>query len=119
MEALLEALSVIAGVFAFGSLVALIIERLVEKFATWPLQRLGWPTEVKAYVALVLGALFSGAFAIDLFTPLATAVGLQPFVPWAGYLLTGLAIGGGANFMHDVWPGGDGGNTTTVTTGTS
>ncbi|MFW6098010.1 MAG: hypothetical protein ACOC9Z_08030, partial [Chloroflexota bacterium] len=36
------------------------------------------------------------------------AVGLQPFVPWAGYVLTGLLIGGGANLIHDVWPGAGG-----------
>ena len=107
MEQFLQALSVIAGVLAYGSLVALVVERLVEKFATYPLERAGWPSEVKAYIALLIGGIFSGAFAIDLFTPLALAVGLQPFVPWAGYVLTGLLIGGGANLVHDVWPGNE------------
>ena len=107
METFLQALATIAGVFAFGSLLALTVERLVEKFVTWPLERIGWPSEVKAYVALVVAGLFSWGFAIDLFTPLAVSVGLQPFVPWAGYVLTALAVGGGSQLLHDVWPSGE------------
>ncbi|MFW6184032.1 MAG: hypothetical protein ACOC8X_09565 [Chloroflexota bacterium] len=104
MEAFINALATIAGVFAFGGLVALAIERLVEKFATWPLKQLGWPKEIKAYVALLLGGLFSFGFNIDLFGPLAVAVGLSPLIPWAGKLLTALAVGGGSHFLHDIWP---------------
>ena len=115
MESFLEALSVIAGVFAFGSLVALVIERLVEKLLSWPLKYYGWASEWKAYAAFVLAALFSGLFAVDLFSPLAVAVGLQPFVPWAGYALTALAVGGGSQLMHDAWPG-QGGSTFTLQT---
>lgn len=104
MENFLQALAVIAGVFAFGSLIALVIERLVEKLLTWPLEQAGLPSELKAYAAFIIAGLFSAGFAIDLFTPLATAVGLQPFVPWAGYLLTAFAIGGGSQLLHDIWP---------------
>lgn len=106
MEMFLETLAAIGGVFAFGSLIALTVERVVEKLLTWPLEARGLPSELKAYAAWVLAGAFSGAFAIDLFTPLAVAVGLEPFVPWAGYLLTALAVGGGSQLLHDIWPQG-------------
>lgn len=99
-----DALALMLQVFFFAAMLALIIERLTEKFVRPLLER--WGQEwLLAYVALLLGLLFSLAFGIDLLTPLAVAVGLSPFVPWAGYLLTGLMVGGGSNFLHDVWPG--------------
>ena len=104
MEQLAQAAATIAGVFAFATLLAFILERLVEKFVKPPLARTGWD-EAAAYAALALGVVFSWSFGVDLLTPLATAVGLSPFVPWAGYLLTGLLVGGGGNLIHDAWPG--------------
>jgi len=38
-------------------------------------------------------------------TPGLEAVGVQPLVPWAGILVTGVALGGGGSFIHDLWPG--------------
>lgn len=106
MNTFLDGLDLVAQIFLFAAFLALIIERLVEKFVK-PALPAQWQT-LSAYTALVLGLLFSWAFGIDLLTPIATAVGLEPFVPWAGYLLTGLIVGGGSNFLHDVWPGQDG-----------
>ena len=103
MEQFLQAIGTIAGVFFFGLLIAFTIERLVEKLATWPLEQAGLPSELKAYIAWVFGGAFSGAFAIDLFTPVAIAVGLEPFVPAAGYVLTALAVGGGSQILHDIF----------------
>lgn len=107
MEQLAQAIATIAGVFAFAALLALIVERLVEKFVKPPLQKYEWDAAT-AYVALALGVAFSWSFGIDLLTPLAAAVELSPFVPWAGYLLTGLVVGGGSNLLHDLWPGSSG-----------
>jgi hypothetical protein len=103
MEQLAQAAATIAGVFAFAGFLAFIVERLVEKFVKPPLRKGGWHG-VSAYAALLLGVVFSWGFGLDLATSLAVAVGASPFVPWAGYLLTGLLVGGGGNFMRDVWP---------------
>lgn len=105
MEQLAQAAATIAGVFAFAALLAFILERLVEKFVKPPLEKYGWD-EATPYTALGLGVAFSWSFGIDLLTPLAAAVGISPFVPWIGYLLTGLVVGGGSNLLHDLWPGG-------------
>jgi hypothetical protein len=104
MEQLAQAAATIAGVFAFAAFLAFVVERLVEKFVKPPLKKRGWD-EASAYASLLLGVVFSWGFGLDLATPLATAVGASPFVPWAGYLLTGLLVGGGGNFLHDSWPG--------------
>jgi hypothetical protein len=106
MTDFLDGIGLVVQVFLFAAFLALIVERLVEKFVKplLPEAYQHW----SAYAALALGLIFSWAFGIDLLTPVATAVGLEPFVPWAGYLLTGLIVGGGSNFLHDVWPGGNG-----------
>ena len=100
-----DAVALLLQIFLFASLLALVVERLTEHFVKPPLSRAG-QKQFAPYFALALGLFISWAFGVDLFTPLALEVGLQPFVPWVGYLLTGLLVGGGSNFLHDVWPTG-------------
>lgn len=99
--------SVLAGmtaVLAFALFLATVNERLVEKFLKPVLQK-GGRESWTGQVALLSGLLMSVAFGIDLFTPAAEALGISLAVPWTGVLLTGLLVGGGSNFIHDVWPG--------------
>ena len=74
---------------------AFVVERLVEKLVK-PLLQVAGQEQLMAYVALLLGCLFSVAFNVVLLTPIAVAVGLAPLVPWAGLLLSGLLVGGGS-----------------------
>ena len=102
-------LALVAQVVLFTGLLAFVVERLVEHFVKPLLDMQGWHVATP-YVALALGLAFSLLFRIDLFTPLAVAVGLQPLTPWAGLTLSGLVVGGGSNFLSDIWPG-QGGST--------
>lgn len=56
------------------------------------------------YAALALGLGAAFTFGVDLVTPGLEAAGITPAVPWAGKALTGVALGGGANLLHDWWP---------------
>lgn len=93
----------ITAVLAFAVFLATVNERLVEQFLKPVLERVGLITWT-GQVSLFTGLLISVAFGIDLFTPAAEALGITLAVPWAGAVLTGLLVGGGSNFIHDVWP---------------
>lgn len=101
MNGFTEVLAASAGVLGFVVLVGFTIERLTEKFVK-PIVALFTDKPVADYVALVLGLAISLGFQIDLLTPLAVSVGLEPLSPWFGLVVTGLGVGGGANFWHDV-----------------
>lgn len=96
-----NALAGLTAVLAFAVLLATINERLIEQFVGPALNRVGagdWTGQVALFTGMAL------AFGIDLFTPAAEALGMTLNAPWAGMALTGLLIGGGSNFIHDVWP---------------
>jgi hypothetical protein len=101
MNGLTEALAASAGVLGFIVLIGFTIEKLTEKFFK-PLIGLFTNVAVADYVALVFGLGVSIGFQIDVLTPLAVSVGLEPLTPWFGLVVTGLGVGGGANFWHDV-----------------
>lgn len=87
---------------AFASTLALVVERLVELLLKPATQ--AWPW-LSPYVALIMGLAAAAVFQVDLFSPVALALGLTPLTPWGGILLTGALIGGGSNLIHDLWPG--------------
>lgn len=103
MEEFASALGVMANVFAFAVFLALINERIIELLLKPVLEKIDRMIFVP-YVAMLTGLVISVVFQVDLITPLAEAVGLQPLTPWAGYIVTGLLVGGGSNFLHDLWP---------------
>lgn len=90
----------LAGTVAGLGFFALLIERLVEKFIK-PIQA---AQPYAAYIALVLGVVLAAGFQLDIFTAVAASIGGDALTPWVGIILTGLAIGGGSNFLHDIWP---------------
>lgn len=105
MDQFLQGISLVAQVFALAAFLAVIVERLVEHFIKPLLARAG-QSWLAPYAALVLGAAVSLAFGIDVFSPIATAVGVEMTAPWAGLALSALVVGGGSQFMHDIWPSG-------------
>ena len=106
-EVFTNALTLVTATLLFATMVATVNERLVEKLAKPVIHRIPVIGEYADYVALVTGALISIGFGIDLFTPIATAVGVHMTAPWAGLALTAAIVGGGSHFIHDIWPGGD------------
>lgn len=102
-----NALTLVTATLLFALMVATVNERLVEKLAKPIVNRIPVVGEYADYVALLTGALISVGFGIDLFTPIATAVGVQMTVSWAGLALTAAIVGGGSHFIHDIWPSGN------------
>ena len=109
MEQFTQALSTVTTVLLFATFLATINERLVEKFIKPLLGKIGNgetnASQYTAHAALVTGALIAVLFGIDLFTPIADALGITMTAEWAGMALTAVLVGGGSNFIHDVWPG--------------
>ncbi len=50
------------------------------------------------YVAVAVGVGLACAYRIDLLA----MVGLETWTPWIGYVITGLLIGRGSNYVHDL-----------------
>jgi len=50
------------------------------------------------YVALTVGVGLAMAFRADLFA----AIGLAAIHPWLAYVLTGILVGRGSNYVHDL-----------------
>ena len=106
MEAFTSALGMVAGVMAFALMLAVINERFIDQLIKPPLAKAGGE-EYAGQIALVTGALIAILFGIDLFTPIAESVGISMTASWAGVALTAVLVGGGSNFIHDVWPSGN------------
>jgi hypothetical protein len=81
-------MDIIALVFAL----AIICEGIVEYIFS-PL-----PSQYKPYVAAALGVLVCVAYNADVLALL----GAQAGVPYVGAVLTGLLIGRGSSYMHDI-----------------
>lgn len=114
MNELSTAFGTVAGVLSLALFLSLVNERVVE-FVIKPLvegilKAAGRSVELAGglipYVAAVMGGLISYGFGLDLFAPLAVAVGLEP-AAWVTKGLTALVVAGGSNLLHDIWPGGE------------
>ena len=98
-----DGLNSVAIIVAAVSALAFVEERLIEAFIK-PLV----PENLRQFImpfSAVVGVVICFAFALDVITPLLATFGVTPAVEWAGTLITGLAMGGGANFLSDIWPG--------------
>lgn len=92
-----EQIGLIAGVVVQLTMAAVIVERVVEFFVKPRL-----PEKYKGltvYVAIVLGLLLALNYGLDAMVPL----GFSASVTWLGKLLTGVIIGGGTTFVHDLF----------------
>lgn len=96
-------MEIAAPLLAVALFLAMAIERTVENLVA-PVVPDSY-SEWLRYAALGLGLGAAFAFGVDLVTPGLEAAGIAPAVPWAGKVLTGVALGGGSNLVHDWWPG--------------
>ena len=62
-----------------------------------PPDTLNWPPLALRYTAVAVGVALSLCYRTDLLQ----LFGLVPPLPWVGYIITGLVIGRGSNFVHD------------------
>lgn len=112
MNELSSAFGAVAGVLSLALFLVMVNERVTE-FVLRPivaalLKAVGkseFLGDVLPYVSAALGAAISWGFGLDLFAPLAAAVGLEP-AAWVTKLLTALVVAGGSNLLHDLWPSG-------------
>lgn len=95
--------------FALFLFWAVLIERLVEYVLGTPIDRLAatprlaWLADWKwvlMYAALAIGVLVAFQVPLNL---IAYVTGTETLP--LDYWLTGIAIGGGANLLHQIWPG--------------
>ena len=55
------------------------------------------------YISLAVGVFLAAAFNINLMAAVVPGIPGTPLAYWTGVVLTGLIIGRGANFVHDLW----------------
>lgn len=111
-------LSAIASLIALLGFLGFLIERIVQHFVTPIVDHFDIQSSTRTlilmFTSLFLGLVSAFAFGLDVITPL-----VQPFItdnsvmplPITGTLFTGIILGGGSQFIHDLWPT----NTATVT----
>lgn len=93
-------------VLGLALLVAGAVERLVE-WLVKPFLENAQETarlQILRLSVLVLAGAASYLLGIDLFAPMLQSIGLSPVAPWVTPLLTAVFVGGGSNFLHDIWP---------------
>jgi hypothetical protein len=87
----------IAGILILATLA----ESLVEYLIAPPVDELAddkpWREIAMRYIAALVGILLAVTYQTDLLAML----GLTSPWPWVGWVVTGLLIGRGANFVHD------------------
>ncbi len=86
-----------ASAAAVAVALAGVLNRLVAMAVTPLFEKFKWDKTYILYVAIVLGVLTAFGFQVDLFNPPVNAV--------VGTLVTGILMGGGANFIHDILDG--------------
>jgi hypothetical protein len=93
----------IAAAIGAALFFAFFIERAIEKFASDETKHQPWLVGL----ALVSGILVAVSFGIDLISAFLTAIGgdtnvFVSRIPFLGEVFTGIAIGFGSTFVHDV-----------------
>lgn len=97
---------VLAGVFALAFLCEGVVEYLFVDMVKYLCAILDkWigvaadPAKVIKLVAVMVGVGLCFAYSIDLITLL--GLGLTSVYPWVGYVLSGIVIGRGSNYLND------------------
>jgi hypothetical protein len=97
----------IAAALGAAIFFAFFIERGIEKFVSDPkIRNQAW----LVLLAIALGILVAVGFNIDLVTIFLNTInggsGFATVVPYLGHVITGVAIGFGSTFIHDVFDSG-------------
>jgi hypothetical protein len=93
------------GILGVIFLLAFLVESLVEFFVGKLFEKVpvlspySWTI---MYIAMGVGVLGAFIYNFDLLALLASYLGVELVHSWFGVLLTGLAIGRGANYLHDL-----------------
>lgn len=103
MDIFTNAFGAVLVLVMVASFLALLNERLVEMFVSPLLERVRrkW---LLPYVALATGVLMVVLFGVDIMTPPLVELGAEPVSPLVGLIVTGLIVGSGSMFVHDIWP---------------
>ena len=100
-------LTILSGILILATLVEALVEYLIKPLfgpPVWPLPEGQAATAddpigdlLIRYSAATIGVLLCIAYRADLLV----LANLHAPLPWIGYLITGILIGRGANFVHD------------------
>ena len=80
-------------------LIELIYKPIAEQLPANPVVLMATP-----YLAMITGVGLALSFQLDIISPLVTVLSIDLISPWPGIVITGLIIGSGSNFLHDIWP---------------
>ena len=99
-----EPLTAITGILALATIAEALVEHLFAPIVDArsegeppPAGALNWRAIVLRYTSLFLSVLLAITYRADLLLLL----NLTPPWPWVGWVITGLLIGRGSNFIHD------------------
>ena len=92
-------IAALTGILILAALVEALMEHLIAPLAdtVTPPDQEHWRELGMRYLAALVAIALCFTYRADLFAIL----GIQSPWPWVGYLLTGLVIGRGANWVHD------------------
>ena len=97
-----EPLTAITAILALATIAEALVEHLFAPIVdaraeTEPVDAWNWRPIVLRYTSLFLSVLLAITYRADLLLLL----NLTPPWPWVGWVITGLLIGRGSNFIHD------------------
>lgn len=94
-------LSILTIIFFLAFLVESLVEYLFgQLFARMPaITQFSWTL---MYIAAAVGVLSAFIYSFDLLSILGAYIGAPIPVTWLGMVMSGLAIGRGSNFLHDL-----------------
>jgi hypothetical protein len=87
----------IAGILILATLAESLVEYLIAPAADELADEKPWREIAMRYIAALVGVALSSLYQTDLLAML----GLVAPWPWVGWVVTGLLIGRGSNFVHD------------------
>ena len=97
-------ISELAGPLLVAFILAATVEGAVEYFVKpWfseeSRQRFPGIKEIPKYLALLVGCILALAYELDVIGEISK---IRPDPAWVGYILTGLLIGRGSNYFHNI-----------------
>lgn len=97
-----EPLTAVTGILVLATIAEALVEHLFAPIIDAraddePVQQWDWRALVLRYTSLLLAVLLCITYQADLLV----LINLVPPWPWVGWVITGLLVGRGSNFIHD------------------
>ena len=89
--------TIMAGILILATLAESLVEYLIAPAADNVLGDKAWRELFMRYVAALVGVALATTYRTDLLSML----GLTTPWPWVGWVITGILLGRGSNFVHD------------------